>query len=116
VPERLSIQRSEPAPGVVELRVDGDVDLASGKRLERELHDAVAGGRRVLVNLGGCTFLDSSGLSALIRMARAFPEPGRFAVFCLPDGTVRQVFSLTRAHTLLDVHGDRASALAALAG
>jgi len=29
---------------------------------------------------------------------------------------VRQVFSLTRAHTMLDVHADRDAALAAVAG
>lgn len=112
----LTIERDEPAPGVTELRVRGDVDLGGGKRLERELEALMADGRSVLVNLGGCTFLDSSGLSALISTARQAPEPGRFAVFCLPEGTVRQVFSLTRAHTLLHVHGDRDAALAAVTG
>jgi anti-anti-sigma factor len=112
----LDIERGTPSPGVVELRVKGDVDLGSGKLLERELATVVAAGNRVLVNLGECTFMDSSGLSALIRTARSVPEPGHFAVFCLPEGTVRQVFSLTRAHTLLDVHADRDEALAALAG
>ncbi len=109
-----SIERDEPVPGVVELRVGGDVDLGGGKRLERALDAEIAGGARVLVNLADCGFLDSSGLSALIRIARAAPEPGRFAVFCEPEGTVRQVFALTRAHTLLDVHADREAALAAL--
>lgn len=112
----LRTEQGEPLPGVVELRVHGAVDLGSGKRLEREIEALVAGGARVMVNLGGCTFLDSSGLSALIRTARQSPEPGRFAVYCAPDGTVRQVFSLTRAHTLLELHEDRAAALAAVAG
>lgn len=113
--DRLSIERDEPVPGVTELKVHGEVDLGGGKDLQRALEAVVEGGGRVVVNLCGCTFLDSSGLSALIRTAREAPEPGRFAVYCLPEGTVRQVFSLTRAHTVLDVHADRAAAIAAVA-
>lgn len=115
MPDRLIIERDEPLPGVTELRVHGEVDLGGGGSLRRALEDLVAEGGRVVVNLCGCTFLDSSGLNALIRTARSAPEPGRFAVFCLPEGTVRQVFSLTRAHNVLDVHADRAAAIAAVA-
>lgn len=111
----LSFTREVPVPGVVELYVRGDVDLAGGKRLQHELCAAVGTGEAVLVNLADCTFLDSSGLGALIRTAREVDSPGRFAVYCLPAGIVRQVFSLTRARTLLAVHADRDGALATLA-
>lgn len=72
----LMIEREAPLPGVAELRVHGDVDLGGGKRLERELEALMADGRSVLVNLEGCTFLDSSGLSALLRTARQTPLRG----------------------------------------
>ncbi len=115
MPTRLTIEHEHPAPGVVELHVQGEVDLGSGKRLEQELAALVDGGAAVVVNLCGCTFLDSSGLSALIRTARTTAEPGRFAICCLPQGTVRHLFSLTRAHQLLPVHEDRDAAIAAVA-
>ena len=101
----LHVEREAAAPGVVELRVVGEVDLAAGRRLQNELDAAVGSGDAVLVNLSGCRFLDSSGLSALIRTARDIGPARRFAVLCLPEGVVRQVFSLTRARTLLDVYG-----------
>ena len=111
----LDITRSRARKGVTELRVAGEVDLGAGKELARELAAALEGGGRVVVDLRACTFLDSTGLSALIRAARSTDEPGRMAVYCLPEGMVRNVFSLTRAHTMLDLHEDRASALKALA-
>lgn len=115
MPGSLRIERDEPIEGVVELHVHGDVDLGGGKRLEHQIDAIVEAGGRVVVNLEKCTFLDSSGLSALIRMSRHADGVGRFAVVCPENGTVRHLFSLTRAHTLLDLHADRASALAAVA-
>ncbi|MDQ3632850.1 MAG: STAS domain-containing protein [Actinomycetota bacterium] len=112
----MNIEVHHPLPGVTELRVEGEVDLDSGKRLARELEAVVAANGPVVVNLCDCTFLDSSGLSALIRSARRVPEPRHFAVFCRSDGAVRKVLSLTRADTLIDVYPDRAAALAAVAG
>lgn len=112
----MRITREQSVAGVTELRVLGDVDLAGGKELDRALTEAAAASAGVLVNLADCSFLDSSGLSALIRFAREGSGGARVAVYCLPVGTVRQVFSLTRLHTLLDVHDDRDAALAALSG
>ncbi len=110
----MTIEADQPLPGVTELRVTGDVDLDSGKRLARELEAAAAGGGPVVVNFRDCTFLDSLGLSALIRTARGISTAGRFAVFCLPDGPVRKILTLTRADALIDVYEDRDAALAAL--
>ncbi|CAA9483086.1 MAG: hypothetical protein AVDCRST_MAG53-879 [uncultured Solirubrobacteraceae bacterium] len=112
----LSIELDEPLAGVTELRVRGDVDLDGGKRLGRELEAAFAGGGPVLVNLCECSFMDSSGLSALIRAGRRNPDPRRFAVLCLREGDVRKVLALTRADTLLDVYEDRDAALATVSG
>src|SRR5690348_8456729 len=54
---------------VVMLSVAGDVDLATGQQLEREIAEAVdtAGPAGVVVDLGGVGFLDSSGISVLVK-------------------------------------------------
>lgn len=113
--DALSFTLEQPVAGVTEVVVRGDVDLAGGKPFERALADAAATSAGVLVNLADCSFLDSSGLNALIRFARGRPAGRHVAVYCLPEGAVRQVFSLTRAYSLLDVHDDRGAALGALA-
>ena len=109
-----SIERTEPRPGVAVLQVSGDVDLGDGSRLSREIAAAQADGVAVVVDLSPCTFLDSSGLSALIRAGRAAEAPHRFAVVCPDDGVVRRVFKLTRAYDLLEVHPQLDRALAAV--
>jgi anti-sigma B factor antagonist len=47
--------------------VSGDLDIAAAPALRTNLADLMGGGvRRVEISLEGCTFLDSSGLGALL--------------------------------------------------
>jgi anti-sigma B factor antagonist len=52
-----------PAHGTVELRVHGELDIASAPELARALDRVLAGDHRVLVlELGGLSFLDCAGM------------------------------------------------------
>jgi anti-sigma B factor antagonist len=54
------------------MEVVGELDVASAPLLEEAVTGALEAGRRdLVVDLANTTFLDSSGLSALIRAARA---------------------------------------------
>jgi anti-sigma B factor antagonist len=56
-----------PADGAVLVRVTGDVDLATSPQLRAALDDAIgAGADAVRLDMGGVTFLDSSGISVLV--------------------------------------------------
>ncbi|WP_160147260.1 STAS domain-containing protein [Thermomonospora echinospora] len=57
--------------GLVIARIRGELDLATADRLHRLVHAAMSSGRRarVLLDLGGVTFCDAQGLSALVRIA-----------------------------------------------
>lgn len=99
------------------LEVRGDVDLGAGRELAERLASALADGGGVVVDLEGCTFIDSSGLNALLRAARSSAHPDgrrRLAVHAPQSGTVRRLFSLTRTYDLLPVHDDLEGARAAL--
>jgi anti-sigma B factor antagonist len=54
--------------GSAVLMVRGDVDLHSAHTLTTAVDQAVAMGVPVVVDLAGVTFMDSSGLHALVRM------------------------------------------------
>jgi anti-anti-sigma factor len=101
------------------LEVRGDVDLGAGRELAQRLEGALGDGRGVVVDLVGCTFIDSSGLNALLRAARGSAGPDgrrRLAVHAPQSGIVRRLFSLTRTYDLLQVHDDLEGARAALEG
>lgn len=74
-----------------------------------------AGDRRLLLDLTGVDFLDSSGLGALVSILKALGGQGTMAVFGA-KGAVLSLFKLTRMDKVFAIHPDRAEALARLAG
>jgi anti-sigma B factor antagonist len=97
------------------VEITGEADLTTTHRLRAQLEELA--GRtdsRVLVDLSGATFIDSSTLGALAVSAKAFATtPGRFAVVC-PTGEVRTMFELTALERVVPIYGTRAEALAAM--
>jgi anti-anti-sigma factor len=66
----LTIDRG--ADGVSVAHPSGRLDLLSASQFKRSLVDAVSHGRhRIVVDMGEVTFLDSSGLGALIGVLKA---------------------------------------------
>jgi len=64
---RLIVQRTQAADTVT-LELRGELDLASTKALQREMEraqDCVS--HKLIVDLGEVTFMDSTGVSALVR-------------------------------------------------
>jgi anti-anti-sigma factor len=49
------------------VRLAGELDISTAPILERHLHEALGGGRRLVVDLRELSFMDSSGLVVLAR-------------------------------------------------
>ncbi|WP_205695727.1 STAS domain-containing protein [Conexibacter sp. SYSU D00693] len=65
-PEPFRVQRRDDGARMV-LHVAGPLDLAAEEPLRRALTEALDGGDHpVLVDLEGCTFIDSRGMSVLL--------------------------------------------------
>jgi len=75
------------------LRVFGEIDLTSVEQLRGAIDRAAKDGAHVLVDLGPCTYIDSTILSVLIRACETYT--GRFQIAIAPTGIVRRVFTIT---------------------
>jgi anti-sigma B factor antagonist len=94
--------RLETMPaGAAVLYVSGELDLASAPRLEEAIADAPPTAP-VVIELSGCTFLDSAGIRTLVSAATARPE-GRVDVVTTDPGILR-VLEITGVDTVLAVH------------
>ena len=63
----MQIDATEPRDGVAVLRLEGRLNMVSAARLKKAVTDSVdRGGARVVVDLAAVSFMDSSGLGALI--------------------------------------------------
>ena len=110
----LAVERIK-TDGYELLAVEGEIDIATSPRLIAALNEAVTdsvGG--VVVDLTAVEFMDSTGLSLLVRAQRRMRKRGRgFAVVC-PDGPVRRIFEITDLLGTLSVSPSREAALTAL--
>lgn len=97
---------------VTMVRLSGDLDATTGPQLTEELDRLWSDGRRQFVlDLEGVPFIDSAGLSALVRLfKRVRSQAGRLGLASLQP-PVRRVFELTRLERSFDVYPDVAEAL-----
>ena len=75
------------------LAVRGEIDMATGDEFRAELLAAVAGGGRVVVDLSGIAFMDSTGLGVIIDAAKK----SRYGdlVIRAPSRPVRRLFDVS---------------------
>jgi anti-sigma B factor antagonist len=85
------------------LRPQGDLDMESSPSLIRSAQREFAGGaRRIVVDLSRVTFVDSSGIGALVTLWRTIGEsPGAFAI-ASPSRAAQSVLTTTGIDSLLD--------------
>lgn len=79
----------------LEIRVEGELDLAVADRLESALQRAAARHETILVGLQGCEFIDSTGIAILLRAHRQRASEGRRLAICGATGQALRVMEVT---------------------
>lgn len=88
--------------GVGVVRPQGRLNMSSARRLKEILDELVAAGTyRIVVDMDATTFLDSSGLGALIAGLKAARQAGGDLRVARPTEAVRTVFGLTNLDRVL---------------
>jgi len=77
------------------LRVTGDLDLETAPHLLAEADPFLTATGGLVVDLSRLSFIDSSGLSALIRLHRGMAGTGRLFEIISPVPTVAKAFEIT---------------------
>jgi anti-sigma B factor antagonist len=85
------------------LTVAGELDLASAPSLKRALSDVLqSGSRRIVVDLGPVTFIDSTALGVLVGIHRKLDGDVRMAL-AGAGAEVRNIFELTGLDATFDM-------------
>jgi anti-sigma B factor antagonist len=96
----FDVRTTDQGIGVVTPR--GRLNMVSARRLKELLGEMVAGGtHRIVVDMGETTFLDSSGLGALIAGLKTARQAGGDLRIARPTEAVTMVFQLTNMDKVL---------------
>ena len=99
----FTVAREDRPDAVAVLRADGELDLAAAPTLSARIDDVLADGRtRILIDLAGVTFCDSTGLSAFVRGHHLTTALGGWLRVTGARGTVDRVLRISGLDTLLE--------------
>jgi anti-anti-sigma factor len=113
-PAAFGVEKAElhGAPGVA---VHGEVDVSAVPSLVEALDAAIRDSAGAFViDLCDVEFLESSGLSALMRARALLGRDDRALAIVCPTGPVRRLFELAGVSDLFFLYGSREEAAAAL--
>lgn len=89
----------------------GEVDVATSPQLLAAVEEARQQGDRLLVDLAGVTFMDSTGLGVVVQAKRLFDAPDALRLV-VSEANVRKVFEVTGLDTVLSLYDSREDAIA----
>jgi anti-sigma B factor antagonist len=94
----------------VTVSLKGELDLSSVGKVQAELQRVEADGPALLIlDLSSLTFLDSTGLRAVVTADERARENGRRFVIVRGPDAVQRVFSITRLEDRLEIVDDASS-------
>src|SRR4051794_14150179 len=113
---RFSVRTEEDHSSATVVVVVGDVDLGTAPDFEDELARAVEENIALglVVDLSGVTFIDSTGLNALVRAFERQRLMGRPLALVTDDTRVTMMLEVTRLDRVLRSYPTRADALRAV--
>jgi anti-sigma B factor antagonist len=82
--------------GAVRVCPHGELDISTVPELEQHLRDALAGGaRRIVIDLRGLEFMDSTGLTLVTRYNNESRRDGFEFMLVRGDARIQRLFDLT---------------------
>jgi anti-sigma B factor antagonist len=99
LPPPFRIQIAHAGDGEVRVAPTGELDISTVPELQEALTRARQGGRRLVVDLRGLEFMDSTGLTLLTRWSLAAERDG-FSLALVPgNDRIQRLFEITRLIT-----------------
>jgi len=122
-PTPFEVKNEAVDGGVLTFKVRGELDLNTAPELDQPLEKALeeADDAAVLIDLGGCEFIDSTGIALIVRAWQRVDREaggegrGRLAICCAND-QVERLLKITGVESSISMFENRDSALADLRG
>jgi anti-sigma B factor antagonist len=109
----MAFHQSKDASGVTVVQVDGQLIVGNRQELKELVNQALdAGNRKILIDFSRTGYIDSSGLGALVALAKRAREVGGELRLSGLNEDLRSLFELTKLDTLFAIADTPEQALA----
>lgn len=89
---------------------EGIIDTAGGAQIRQDVGDSLeAGVETVLLDLTNISFMDSSGLGAMVTTLQRVRAKGAKLYLCSLNDQITIILELTKMHKVFDILPDRAA-------
>lgn len=89
------------------------LDASNTKEFKAAMKPVLGENPNMILDLSGVTFMDSSGLGAMLSCLRQINSAGGDLKLCGLTPPVRALLELVRMHKIVDIKNDRTEALSA---
>jgi anti-sigma B factor antagonist len=105
---------SREVGGVTVLDMDGRITLGEGSSMLRELIRMTldAGRTKIVMNLAGIQYIDSTGLGELVSGYRLVKSQGGELKLLSLNKKVSDLLQITKLYAVFDIHNNEANAVA----
>ena len=97
--------------GVVIFTLEGDINLFDAPTIRTTLMNKITKGRKIIIEMQGVEYLDSSGIGALISVTSAAKKQEAKVKLANISDSTRQVFEYTKLIGLFDLEDSVEAAL-----
>ena len=112
---KIDFQKSDS--GIITARLEGSLDYHASAQLRSSLNKFLEiTPPRVLLDLAGVSYIDSSGIAAFVELSPKIRAAGGKMVFANLGDSVRSVFELAKLHLFFTLAASEADALKSLNG
>lgn len=111
----FNVRNLDDRPEVAIVHVAGEVDSSSAEQFREKLVSLISDPvRHVIVNLEDLTYINSSGLGALVAGYKRVRALDGTLKICQVRGSIGEVMKLIRLDKIIDIHDSEEAALASL--
>jgi anti-anti-sigma factor len=110
----MPISTEELEGGITRVILDGRLDIEGAAAVDLPMNVIAGSKRAVIIDLQNVSFLGSMGLRALVAPGRAIKGRGGKVVIFGPNELVEKVLKTSGVDTLIPIHHDLQTAIAAL--
>ncbi|MDQ2872220.1 MAG: STAS domain-containing protein [Candidatus Eremiobacteraeota bacterium] len=89
----VSVSAAGSEPAVVTIR--GELDLSNSDAVRTRLDEVALASLRVILDLQTLEFIDSTGLSTIVRLGKQLKERGGQLAVVVTKPSIRKLFSIT---------------------